>query len=207
MLDKEIGLTRERVDLSLFEGLKPVTRRFAEPEGPFLPYDFDRSEEVPPMSCFGGPHILRYTTSMHDKTGYLTKDREKISMMMDHLESKILTGVDDFGEVQTAGAADAGTVVLAFGNTARSAREAVRRAAEGGESLKCVTVVTLWPFPEQALREACGNAERIVVAEQNLGEYVLEVRRAFPDRDVRLVRRVDGRPIPPGAILEETVRS
>ncbi|MHC4986727.1 MAG: transketolase C-terminal domain-containing protein, partial [Planctomycetota bacterium] len=27
MLDKEIGLTRERVDLSVFEGLKPVTRR------------------------------------------------------------------------------------------------------------------------------------------------------------------------------------
>jgi 2-oxoglutarate ferredoxin oxidoreductase subunit alpha len=207
MLDKEIGLTRERVDLSLYEGLKPVTRRLAEPEGPFLPYDFDRSEEVPPMSCFGGPHILRYTTSMHDKTGYLTKDREKISMMMDHLESKILTGVDDFGEVQTEGPADAGTVVLAFGNTARSAREAVRRAAERGESLKCVTIVTLWPFPEQALREACGDAERIVVAEQNLGEYVLEVRRAFPDRDVRLVRRVDGRPIPPGAILEEAVRS
>ena len=205
MLDKEIGLTRERVDLSVFEALKPVTRRLADPNRPFLPYDFDRPEEVPPLSCFGGPHILRYTTSMHDKAGYLTKDREKISTMMNHLEAKILTAVPDFEEVRVEGAAGARTVVLAFGNTARSAREAVRRATERGEKLRCATIVTLWPFPEQALKEACGNAERIVVAEQNLGEFVLEVRRAFPDRDVRLVRRVDGRPVPPGAILEEAV--
>jgi 2-oxoglutarate ferredoxin oxidoreductase subunit alpha len=122
---------------------------------------------------------------------------------MHHLEAKILSGLPDFSDVRTEGPADATTVVLAFGNSARSAREAVRQST----GLRCVVPITLWPFPEQALQEACGNAERIVVAEQNLGEYVLEIRRTFPDRDVRLVRAVDGRPISPRAILEEAGRT
>ena len=203
MLDKEIGLTRERVDPAILEGLRPVQRRTAAADRPFLPYDFDRPEDVPPMSCFGGPHILRYTTSMHDKIGYLTKDRGKIAEMMHHLEAKILHALPAFAEVRVEGPADAATAILAYGNTARSAREAARRAARTGTPPRVVIPVTLWPFPEQALKEAIGDARRIVVAEQNLGEYVLEVRRALPDRDVRLVRRVDGRPIPPAAILEE----
>jgi 2-oxoglutarate ferredoxin oxidoreductase subunit alpha len=207
MIDKELALTRERVD---FDGLGPgpeIRRKVADPSAPFLPHAFHSPEDVPPMSHFGGPHVLRYTTSMHDRTGYLTKDRETIQAMMEHLEAKILANTAEFSRVEVEGEADAPLCLVSYGSSARSAMEAAARARREGGKVRVVSVKTLWPVPEALIAEAARSCKTIVVVEQNLGEYFREIRRILPGKDVRLARRMDGRLVPPDLIREVAVQT
>jgi 2-oxoglutarate ferredoxin oxidoreductase subunit alpha len=202
MLDKELAMTRERVDLSGIPPLPPIVRRTAPADPKFRPYAFSDPSEVTPLSHFGGPNILRYTTSMHDQAGYLTKDRETIQAMMEHLERKILSRADSFARVDVDGPEGAPLVFLSYGISARSALAAAREAREKGTEVSVATVKTLWPVPERRIREACGGARTVVVVEQNLGEYAREIQRLLPGTEVRLARRMDGRMVPPSLVLK-----
>ena len=62
--------------------------------------------------------------------------------------------------------------------------------------------VTLWPFPENAVRDLADRVKHIIVPEMNLGQLVLEVERVVAGRcPVHRVNRVTGEPIPPDEIL------
>ena len=69
-----------------------------------------------------------------------------------------------------------------------------------------LTIQSLWPVPERALRDAMASARRVVVAELNLGQYRREVERVARGLDVEVVgvHRVDGEAIAP-AELEEAL--
>ncbi len=202
LIDKELGQTREKIDFDALPPTPAIERKHAPADNDFLPYGFSSPEETPPLSPFGGPNLLRYTTSMHDKTGYLTKDRTRIQEMMEHLEQKILAYADDFSRADVDAADGARCVFLSYGTSSRSALEAARRARTAGVPVTVVTVKTLWPVPEALIRSACAGAETVVVAEQNLGDYAREIERILPGTDVRLARRMDGRILPPDLILE-----
>ena len=96
LTNKEIGVTRESVDLESIE-LPPLVERQRVPAGQrqYLPHDFDAPEAIPPFSEFGGDHVARYTTSTHDQRGYLTTKPEVIQEMIDHYIAKIDNAVDD----------------------------------------------------------------------------------------------------------------
>jgi 2-oxoglutarate ferredoxin oxidoreductase subunit alpha len=122
--------------------------------------------------------------------------------MMEHLEAKILAGVDEIADVVVDRPAGARIGFLSYGSSARSAASAAKRARAAGAPVALVSVRSLWPAPEARIREACEGLETVVVAEQNLGDYAREIRRILPGRDVRLARRMDGRLVPPDLILE-----
>ena len=44
--------------------------------------------------------------------------------------------------------------------------------------------ITLWPFPEEALREAAAGARAVLVPEMNNGQLRLEVERVLSDLPV-----------------------
>ena len=70
---KEVGLTRERVDLDAArDAYGPSPARASAPlDEPYLPHAFSGPADVGPLSPIGGPHLVRYTTSMHDQRAYL----------------------------------------------------------------------------------------------------------------------------------------
>ncbi len=75
--------------------------------------------------------------------------------------------------------ADAETVIIAFGCTSRSARQAARLARARGSRCGLLRLVSIWPFPEQRIRELLekGAVQRFVVPEVNLGQLRREVER------------------------------
>jgi 2-oxoglutarate ferredoxin oxidoreductase subunit alpha len=97
---------------------------------------------------------------------------------------------------------DAEVVIFAYGSTARSARFAVNRAREKGQKVGLLRPLTLWPFPETAMREAVKGAKAVIVPELNLGQMVYEVERCSPGIEVEGIYRVDGGAITPAQILE-----
>jgi 2-oxoglutarate ferredoxin oxidoreductase subunit alpha len=107
--------------------------------------------------------------------------------------------IDSF---ETVDCEDALTLVVAYGIAARAARRAVRQAREEGIRAGLFRPITIWPFPERALREVAGRAAAVLVAEMSAGQLALEVERhCAPPRGVDRLGRIDGQPIEPTEIL------
>jgi len=99
MGNKEIGVTRESVDLDAITLPPLIERKTASGNEASLPHHFEALTDIPAMPEFGGGHISRYTTSTHDKAAYLTTSPDVIQEMIDHYQAKIDDAADD-GPVQ-----------------------------------------------------------------------------------------------------------
>jgi len=77
---------------------------------------------------------------------------------------------------------DAEIVVVAYGTAARVARTVVSRAREEGLKVGLFRPISLWPFPEDALRELSARVHGILVVELSAGQMVEDVRLAVEGR-------------------------
>lgn len=201
--DKETVLSKATVEVAAWDAV-PVRERAAAPDdAPFVPYPAEAPRGVPVMSPIGGAHFLRFTGSSHDPRGYLSKSSAEVGRLNRRLAEKVEAHMDEIGMVEADLDVDADTLVLSYGITARAAKEAVHRRRSAGVPLSSLTVHSLWPVPEGAIRAALEGVRRVVVPELNLGQYRLEVDRLVRDGvEVVGVNRVDGELISPDQILE-----
>jgi 2-oxoglutarate ferredoxin oxidoreductase subunit alpha len=204
LTNKEVGMTRETVDLEAIP-LPPLLERERVPPGceKYLPHFFETLEQVPAISDFGGEYVARCTTSTHDQSGYLTTKPEVIQEMIDHYTAKIERSVDEITLVREDRDEGADTLVVSYGVVSRSAAVAIREARARGRKVSSLVLQTLWPVPETAIRSAMKGAERIVVPEMNMGQYRLEIERlAPPGAEVVGVCKMDTTLVSPDEILE-----
>lgn len=202
--DKETVLSRATVDVSSWEEAPVRARQQAPVDVPFVPYPSDAPLGVPCMSPIGGPHLVRFTTSSHDERAYLSKSAAQVDALNRRLASKVEDHMDEIGLVEADLDEGADTMVLSYGITARAVREAVRRHRSGGSALSTLTVHSLWPVPEGAIRTALEGVRRVIVPELNLGQYGREIERlAGAAIEVVGLHRVDGELITPDQILAE----
>lgn len=74
---------------------------------------------------------------------------------------------------------DAEIVVAAYGSVARLAKSAVELARKEGIRAGVFRPVTLWPFPEKEINEACKNAQKVLTVEMSMGQMVDDVKLAL----------------------------
>jgi 2-oxoglutarate ferredoxin oxidoreductase subunit alpha len=79
---------------------------------------------------------------------------------------------------------------------------AVGRLKAQGRPASLLVLKTLWPVPEDFIREKAAPYKRVVVAEMNLGQYVREIRRLLPDKEIGFTGQMNGELIKPGQIME-----
>jgi len=91
-------------------------------------------------------------------------------------------------------------VIVAIGISARAATRAIDLARARGVRLGLFRPITLWPFPEDALREATKKARAVLVPEMNAGQLSLEVERILGSARVEGMHRFNGEPISPEEI-------
>ena len=197
-------MTKESVDLDAIE-LPPLLERERVPSGQnqYLPHFFERLEEVPAISDFGGEYVARYTTSTHDKSGYLTTKPEVIQEMIDHYAAKIENADDDITLVKEDFEEGADTLVVSYGIVSRSAAVAIGEARSRGRKVSSLVLQTLWPVPEKKIASAMAGVKKVVVPEMNMGQYLVEIERlAPPEVEVVGVCKMDTTLVSPGEILE-----
>ncbi len=202
--DKEMAVTNFTVGTNEFELVAVRDRRYAPEAVGFSPYNPENLDDIPPMTPFGGPHLLRFTTSSHDELGYLSKDPRAVGRLNQHLDAKVENALDEIGWVRFDGEEGAETLVISYGISARSMVAAIRQARAKGIEISALTLLTLWPVPENAIQRAVERVQRVIVAELNAGQYRREIERLVrDDQEVVGVHRIDGELISPQAILEK----
>jgi len=203
LTDKEVASTMDTVDAGDLVPYPVRERQTAPVECTFEPCDYPAPDENVAMSPFGGPHLLRFTTSTHDERGYITKDPSKIEHLNRHLIDKIEAHQDEIDCVRADIEEGAEVLLVSYGITARAVEEAVRIARGRGQRVSALTLLSIWPIPVTTLCEALSSASHAVVAELNDGQLRREVERLAPEEmAVTGVGRLDGELITPQQILE-----
>jgi 2-oxoglutarate ferredoxin oxidoreductase subunit alpha len=200
--NKEISMTRETFCLDELTLPPVVERRRADPAAPFLPFGVRDGCQVPDFLPIGGKTLVRQTSSTHGVNGYITTDAEQIAVMQQRLKEKIEGAVADFTVFDEICASGADTLVVAYGVTARAAKVAVKRLKAQGRPVSLLVLKTLWPVPEDFIRQKAAPYGRVVVAEMNLGQYVREVQRLLPGKEIAFIGQMNGELIKPGQIME-----
>lgn len=78
------------------------------------------------------------------------------------------------------------------------------QARKKGRKVSAISILSLWPVPEKAIKAALQGIRKVIVPELNLGQYRLEVERLAQDGiEIMGVNRVDGELISPEEILAQ----
>jgi 2-oxoglutarate ferredoxin oxidoreductase subunit alpha len=84
-------------------------------------------------------------------------------------------------------------MIVAYGSLARIAEYSLARLDEAGLRVGIVRPITLWPFPDAAVRDACATASVVVVAELSMGQMIDDVTAAIGRRPDGFVNWLGGR--------------
>jgi 2-oxoglutarate ferredoxin oxidoreductase subunit alpha len=204
--EKEMVIAQQTVETDAFE-TSPIVNRVLAPAGAeFVPYRVRKLVDIPTFSPIGGIHLTRFTASMHDERGMLTKKPSNVNKTSRHLWQKIQAHRGELEFVRFDVQEGARTLIIGYGITARSMIEAARHVRAAGKQASALIIHTLWPVPERALRDALRGVSRVIVPELNFGQYRLEIERIAaaldPRPEVIGVNRVDGELITPQEIEE-----
>jgi len=207
LADEVVAHTREKIHLPHPEQLEVVDRiRPNMPPDWYIPYE-DNSRGVPPMSAFGDGYRYHVTGLVHDVRGFPTQRPDEIVAFMNRLFRKINQHFMDIQLVEEELTADAEVAVIAYGSVSRSARRAVREARERGVKAGLIQVVTIWPFPRQALEPVLRRVKAVLVPEMNMGQLSREVKRINQGMTrVETLNRIDGNLITPQEILTRLMK-
>jgi 2-oxoglutarate ferredoxin oxidoreductase subunit alpha len=202
LMDEVIGHMREKVLLPEFSEVMRVERMGTEvPPEWYKPYG-DPVGDVPPMAMFGSGYRYHVTGLFHDTLGYPTQRLDEIDPWVERVHRKIYQNTADIIMTEEDGIQSANTVVVAYGATARSARHAIKLARQRRHKVGLLTLLTLWPFPEDLISGLGRSVKRIIVPEMNLGQIALEVERIAGRNKVVRVNRANGEMVTPQMILE-----
>ncbi len=202
LMDEVVGHMRERVDLPTSE-VSIVNREMPTvPPEWYEPFGHPPSD-VPALAPFGEGYRFHITGLLHDARGFPTSRSDEIQPWIERVFRKLDGNLDKIAMWEEDGLADARVVVVVYGSTARSARQAIKVArARYGRKVGLLRLQTLWPFPEEIVERAAEGAQRLIVVEMNLGQIALEVERIAGRKKVLRVGRADGQMVTPEQIVD-----
>jgi len=210
MSDEAVGHMSEKVVIRQVEPDELISRKTPKvaPEQ-YQPYKADK-DLVPPMAIAGEGYRFHVTGLTHDEKGYPAMTAEAQDKLVRRLVNKIKLNKKDIIKYEEAEIEDATVIVCAYGITARIARHAVQQARNEGIKAGLLRLITVWPFPEERIRQLAKQAKAFIVPEINSGQIVLEVERCVGSKaKTLLVSHMGGSVHLPQTILEairETVR-
>lgn len=203
LLDEVIGHMREKVELTGLEDLEVLDRKRAtRSKEDYRAYEVTE-DLVPPMEGIGHGYKFHVTGLVHDETGFPSNSTKEAHKLLTRLNDKIENNLDDILIYEHYHTEDCQKLIVSFGCMARCSKDAVDELREKGEKVGLFAVKTVWPFPEQALKELSQRVDHIFVPEMNMGQMRLEVERIVKD-DCKItgINKYNGDIISPDEIIK-----
>ena len=189
--DKEVGMTSEAIDFAKLISRPQVSRSLNIDTGKTKMYDFSNPSEIPSFIAVGGEQKVTATGSAHNKRGELKKNDAETLDVLIHLEEKISARKDELSLTSHDRQGGAQTLLVSFGISARTMREAVRNRRSRGGKVSSLTIYSLFPVPNKAIIQAIEEVTRVVVIEENLkGQYRSIIEPLLKDKDVIGVNKI-----------------
>lgn len=105
-------------------------------------------------------------------------DPEEMEKHNLHIQSKYEAMRRDEIRYESMMVEDADYVLVAYGSSSRISAKVVEDARADGHKVGLIRLITLFPFPEQAIRIAAQHARGIMAVEMSMGQMVEDVRLA-----------------------------
>jgi len=204
MADAEVGHMTEKVIIPPVEEIEIVNRPQVQ-KGDVEPDRFRIYRDSPkggngyvsPMVAAGEGYRIHVTGLTHDERGYPAMNASAHEWNVMRLVEKITAHRSDIIQVEADNLQDAEVVVVSYGISARTSLWPIELARREGIRVGYLRLITVWPFPEEYIRELAKNIRAFVVPEINLGQIAREVERCAAGR-----AQVLGANLPGGDILE-----
>lgn len=200
--NKEIAMTRESIDLESIKTPDIKVRKAPFKQKPFLPFGVTDGAMVPDFLPIGSDVPVRQTSSTHGPDGYITTHPNEIAANQHRLKKKLVSTVNSFSFYEETISENADTLLITYGVSSRAARAACETLKQKGTPVSHLVLKTLWPVPEDLIREKAKKYKHVVVAEMNLGQYVHEIQRVLPEKQVKFYGQMNGSLIYPDQLQE-----
>ncbi|MBK9609146.1 MAG: 2-oxoacid:acceptor oxidoreductase subunit alpha [Betaproteobacteria bacterium] len=202
LYDQDIAQRTETVELGDANGVARAQRKWASgPPAAYQPYATGE-DGIPAMSRPGAGYRVHTTGLNHAENGFPTQSPQAVERNLGRLLTKFERHRDLIDSWQTLGCDDAEVLIVAIGISARAALRALEICRARSLRAGLFRPITLWPFPENALREAASQANAVLVPEMNAGQLSLEVGRILGGKRVEAIHRFNGEPITPAEIAQ-----
>ncbi len=179
LLDEVLGHMREAVVLPDLEKVKIVNRIKPTVPPEWYKHYQDKPKYIHPMASYGEGYRFHVTGLAHDAYGFPTNRADEVKIMMNRLRKKITHHLKDLIQVENFKMEDAKTAIFAAGITARAAKTAVEKLRKSGKKVGLIRPLTIWPFPDEAMKEYFKDVHTIIVPELSQGQMLGEVQRVM----------------------------
>jgi len=207
LTDESIGHLTEGIEVPPAETIQIIGRKkplFAPGTRRYLPYEVTDEDLVPPMAHAGEGYKIQTTGLTHDERGYPVITAEAQEKLVRRICEKIRRNVKNIIKYEMIGGEDAEILVISFGIASRAAKGAVKKAQKEGIKAGFLRLITIWPFPEELIRNLASKVKDFIVVEINYGQLVKEVERCVAGQArVHLSSRLGGAIHTPDEILEK----
>jgi len=177
LADQVIGHMTGKVVIPRAGELEVMDRpRPQKPPGPdFKPFA-PGPDGVPPMVHAGEGYNIHVTGLTHDERGYPSINATAHADLQRRLLGKVRSRANELAEVEIRYGEEARLMVLTYGSMYRSALQAVQMVRQKGLKVGLLRLITAWPFPTEAVRQAGEAAGRLLVTELNMGQMLHPVK-------------------------------
>ena len=170
--------------------------------------------------------------SMGRRIGHMAA---KSGEFINNINRKIKDHVDVIADIRTYFMDDADVAIVAYGSVVRPAIDAVKLARKVEDDrikpklkvfkdllrkgvqetintdyshlkVGLIKINTVWPFPEELLKEATKDVHTVIVPEMNVGKYCREVERVLRNKKVIPMSKCGGDIHTPHEILDEILK-
>jgi len=184
MTDAEVGHMTEKVVIPPLEEVEIINRPHVckgdvEPDHFRIYRDSPKGGNgyVSPMVAAGEGYRIHVTGLTHDERGYPVMNASAHEWNVRRLIDKIQTHSQDIIQTEEKNIEDAEVIVISYGISARTSLWPIEQAREDGIRVGYLRLVTVWPFPEERIRQLAKGIRAFVVPEINMGQIAREVER------------------------------
>jgi len=205
LTSKELAMTMSTVSAGDLENVERARWELSSGES-YKPYE--RTESlVPPFAPLGDSRFqVRFNASTHDETGLIRKTDAAALANTTRLKEKVEKWISDYTFYEYDEEAGAGKLIVSYGITSGSAREALGILRKSGQEVSLLIIKTLLPVPPTVI-EIMSRYDRVFIAEENLTGLLCEIIYGVSGRpSVKSIGKI-GTMITPREIVDRVMES